>query len=314
MPSPIVTCPHCRTQCRLPSVASLSRLRCPKCKGEVPPPGEDRLVKPVVFTANDNPPPVRREAVPAGVGEPVYLPPTRQPTASRNVVIGVAAVVSAVAVVCGLFLLVSLMSASQEDSAGRRRREVKDVAANGGAAAKNPPDGFAVGGDGEAKNEPVDWTSIGSSTRVGDLEISVMGVAVKGVRGKSYGDIANFTATVVQLRLANKSETRIARYHGWLGDGVLADEHGNMYKPESLPSGFGFDSVPMVVKHDFNMHTSLITHGRDTVIHPGKDIVTYLFFERIAGVSKEARISLPGKDVETPGVVRLRAPIVTPRR
>ena len=99
------------------------------------------------------------------------------------------------------------------------------------------------------------------------------------------------------------------KFGGWQGKATLADEHGNQYKAVNFGNGFeGFGDGPWgntARLSEEDQH--LIAYNLS--LHPGKSYTTYLFYEKPAAVSREARLTLPAKEIGESGTIRVRVPI-----
>jgi hypothetical protein len=98
---------------------------------------------------------------------------------------------------------------------------------------------------------------------------------------------------------------------------TLVDEHGNKYRAIHFDEiGFeGFGDVGWNSQLDQEYNKSSETNAilaYNLSLHPGKSYITYLFYEKSAAVAKEARLTLPSKELGGTGTIRLLVPISNP--
>ena len=158
---------------------------------------------------------------------------------------------------------------------------------------------------------PVDWSSVGNTAVVGDVKIELLAAFnLPQISGTRYGKFAVYDGSLfLRLRLTNQSKVKIARYESYRT--TLTDEHGNRLKEEEIPDGFGFANEPGGGATKDCELPSII--AASIKLDPAKCYVTYLMFEKAPAVSKEARLSLPGRCFGGTNEVRLRTSITEPR-
>lgn len=156
------------------------------------------------------------------------------------------------------------------------------------------------------------WEDVSNRGRVGDVSFEVPWARPFEILGVQLGEGVNFgKMLVVKLKLTNTSTTRIVKFGGWQGEGTLEDEHGNRYSAAHFGRGFGgflgeyqFDETPADKEYrkDCDTHAMI---AANLTLHPGKNYITYLFYEEPAAVSKEARLTLPANSLGGRGELRL---------
>jgi hypothetical protein len=157
-------------------------------------------------------------------------------------------------------------------------------------------------------DQKVRWEEAGNSGRVGDVSAGVLLARPWVVNRRDFGAWKLNEMLVVKLKLTNTSTTKIVTFGGWQGKATLVDEHGNEYRAIHFGAGLGgFGDMPGGAE-DVGSDTDAIL-AYNLRLHPGKSYITYLFYEKPAAVSREARLTLPAEALGGTGTIRLQVPI-----
>lgn len=157
---------------------------------------------------------------------------------------------------------------------------------------------------------PVDWAKVGPTASAGDVRVTGLYAAAGLVSGTRSGKPYIVRTGYLKVRLANLGKTRVVRYGGWVIDPTLADEHGNVFKAAPLPDGFRFTEMPAAPPGLDNKdvkESRISCHGE--TLEPGQAITFFLFFEKPARVSGEARVTLPADAVGGEGLLHIKLPV-----
>ena len=149
------------------------------------------------------------------------------------------------------------------------------------------------------------WEQVGNSVTQGNLHVTLSYARVGPIYMTKFGKLQGYHAMTVKMVIKNTSKTKREIFGGWFGEGKAADEFGNISEGWSFDRFEKFSDVPY---NDKDVDQSAIALGRCN-IDPGKTVSSFLFFEAPVDKAKEARITLPAKEIGGTGDVRFRLPI-----
>lgn len=217
--------------------------------------------------------------------------------------------VSLLALIIALFWLGVLDSISKPLSDAPQGAQVPS-----GQVLLPPLSPLKAGKNAPVPDVPVTWDNVGNTGQVGDVLIESPGARSGPVSLDYSGQWRIPDLLVVRLKLTNTSPTKIIKFEGWQWSALLDDENGNKYHLIKFGPGFsGFGDMPWCTdfRDDYNKDCDTSSFiAANLSLHPGKSYVTYLFYEKAAAVSKEARLTLPAKELGGTGALRLRVPIL----
>lgn len=152
--------------------------------------------------------------------------------------------------------------------------------------------------DGEPKPKKDAGTPpAGPTAKVGEVEAELCDARVVEIWGRSFGTQSLLgKGTQLQVRVSNRSPSKITRFAGWQDTAKLTDEHGNEYKPVKFPAGWSFNFPAF-------------ERIADEPIHPEKMLTTYLFFEPVTAGSSQVTLIVPAAAVGGRGDLRLKIPV-----
>lgn len=152
------------------------------------------------------------------------------------------------------------------------------------------------------KREPApvaDWSDVGATEMAGDVTVSLRKVRLH------EGAFLNLrtrlpTLTRAEIVVTNVSPARNVRFAGWNTAAVrFTDEHGNDYRIHP----FGREDR---LYDEVGQSWLMFTPAEPCILYPRKETHFILWFEQIADVAMQGRLSLPGEAVGGSGVIRLQ--------
>jgi hypothetical protein len=181
----------------------------------------------------------------------------------------------------------------------------------------------------------IDWSKVGNKAHIADVEFELVwaGLPRVSIRTPTNQIEAYDNVLVLAFKITNISDTKIARFQGWLPkrivqkDGnyevaelTVSDEFDNHYKTVSFEGEFLH--YPGDFEWQFHNNSgrspenkplekceSQAIYMAKEPLHPGKCYGTYLFFEKPIDKATEVRLLLSGAVLETDGEFPLRQQI-----